>query len=259
MKMSKNTILITGGTSGIGFEFVKQLSQLDNNIIVTGRDQKKLDRVKASFPKVTTIKSDVSDPKAIVALYDQVIRQFPDLNILINNAGIMKEINLQDKAGSLDEITAEIEINLNGPIRMVKQFLPHLKTKPTAAVVNVSSGLAFTPLPTSPIYCATKAGLHSYTLSLRVQLQRSNVKVFELAPPATQTEILSGVDAEDLKGVTIMKVEDMVQVAVKGMQNDQYEIRPGQSNQLKMISRIAPQFILNQMSKPVERMLRTQN
>jgi uncharacterized oxidoreductase len=143
---------------------------------------------------------------------------------------------------------------------MVKQFLPHLKTKSTAAIVNVTSGLAFVPLPISPVYCATKAGLHSYTLSLRVQLQKTKVKVFELAPPATQTELLAAdFNSDDMKGVSIMKVEDMVKVAVSGMKADRLEIRPGQSNQLKMMSRIAPQFILNQLSKPVERMLRTQN
>jgi uncharacterized oxidoreductase len=138
---------------------------------------------------------------------------------------------------------------------MVKKFLPHLKTKSEAAIVNVSSGLAFVPLPVSPVYCATKAGLHSFTLSLRVQLKKTKVKVFELAPPATQTELLGDFNAEDMKGVSIMKVEKMVEAAISGMQNDHYEIRPGQSNQLKIMSRVAPQFILNQMSRPVDRML----
>jgi uncharacterized oxidoreductase len=121
--------------------------------------------------------------------------------------------------------------------------------------MNVTSGLAFVPLPVSPVYCATKAGLHSFTQSLRVQLHNSNVKVFELAPPATQTELLGDFNSEDMKGISIMKVEAMVAVAIKGMHNNQYEIRPGQSNQLKIMSRIAPEFILNQMSKPVARML----
>jgi uncharacterized oxidoreductase len=128
----------------------------------------------------------------------------------------MREINVHDKAGSLEDITREIEINLSGPIRMVKQFLPHLKTKSKAAIMNVSSGLAFVPLPISPVYCATKAGLHSFTESLRVQLKNTKVKVFELAPPATQTELLGDFNFEDMKGVSIMKVEDMVKVAVKG-------------------------------------------
>ncbi len=259
MKLTSNTILITGGASGIGYELTKQLTALGNTILITGRDQAKLDRAKAAFPKVHTFQSDVSDPKAIAILYEKVTKQFPELNILINNAGIMREINVHDKAGSLEDITREIEINLNGPIRMVKQFLPHLKTKSEAAIMNVSSGLAFVPLPISPVYCATKAGLHSFTESLRVQLKNTKVKVFELAPPATRTELLDDFNPEDLKGVSVMKVEDMVKVAVKGMRTDRFEIRPGQAGQLKMMSRVAPGFILKQMSRSVDRMLRTQN
>jgi uncharacterized oxidoreductase len=259
MKLTSNTILITGGASGIGYELTKQLTALGNTILITGRDQAKMDRAKAAFPKIHTFPSDVSDPKAIATLYEKVTKQFPDLNILINNAGIMHEINVHDKAGSLEDITREIEINLSGPIRMVKQFLPHLKTKSDAAIINVSSLLAFVPLPISPVYCATKAGLHSFTESLRVQLKNTKVKVFELAPPVTQTELLGDFNPEDLKGVSIMKVEDMVKVAVKGMQTDRFEIRPGQANQLKMMSRVAPGFILKQMSRSVDRMLRTQN
>ncbi len=259
MKLSGNTILITGGASGIGSELTKQLTTLGNTILITGRDQVKMDRAKAAFSNIHTFRSDVSDPEAIATLYEKVTKQFPELNILINNAGIMRKINVHATAGSLEDITREIEINLSGPIRMVKQFLPHLKTKSEAAIMNVSSALAFVPLPISPVYCATKAGLHSFTESLRVQLKHTKVKVFELAPPATQTELSGNFSFEDMKGASLMKVEDMVKVAVKGMQTDRLEIRPGQANQLKMMSRVAPGFILKQMSRSVDRMLRTQN
>src|SRR3984957_10293940 len=259
MKLTSNTILITGGGSGIGYELTKQLTALGNTILITVRDQSKMDRAKAAFPKIHTFQSDVSDSDAIATLYEKVTKQFPELNILINNAGIMREINVHDEARSLEDITREIEINLSGPIRMVKQFLPHLKTKSEAAIVNVSSGLAFVPLPISPVDCPTKAGLHSFTESLRVQLRNTKVKVFDLAPPAIQTELLDDFDVEDMKGASIMKVEDMVIVAVKGMQTNRFEIRPGQANQLKMMSRLAPGFILEQMSRSVDRMLRTQN
>jgi uncharacterized oxidoreductase len=258
MKLRSNTILITGGAGGIGYELTKQLTALGNTILITGRDQAKLDRAKAAFPKLYAFQSDVSDSEAIATLCEEVTRHFPELNILINNAGIMRKINVHDKAGSLEDITREIEINLSGPIRMVKQFLPHLKTKSEAAIMNVSSSLAFVPLPISPVYCATKAGLHSFTESLRVQLKNTKVKVFDLAPPATQTELLGDFDVEDLKGASTMKVEDMVKVAIKGMQTNRLEIRPGQSNQLKMMSRLAPGFILKQMSRSVDRMLGTQ-
>jgi uncharacterized oxidoreductase len=255
MNISNNTILITGGTSGIGLELVKQLSALNNTIIVTGRDQTKLDKAKKQFPKIHTIQSDVSDPKAITALYDRVTKEFPELNILINNAGIMARINLHEQSNDLTGLTKEIDINLCGPIRMSAKFLPHLKKKQAAAIMNVSSGLAFVPLPIAPVYCATKAALHSFTQSLRAQLKNTKIKVFELAPPATDTELLDQSNPEDMKGVNVMKVDKMVQAAVTGLKNDTLEIRPGQSNQLKFMSRLAPQFILSQLSKPVDRML----
>src|ERR1700737_3658286 len=122
MKLKSNTILITGGASGIGYEHTKQLTALGNTILITGRHQAKNDRAKAAFPKIYTFRSDVSDPKAIASLYEKVTKQFPDLNILINNAGIMHEINVHDKAGSLEDITREMEINLGGPIAVGKQF-----------------------------------------------------------------------------------------------------------------------------------------
>ena len=255
MNISNQTLLITGGASGIGLEFVKQLLPLNNTILITGRDQSKLDKAKKQFPKVYTYQSDVSDPAAIKTLFERVTKEHPELSILINNAGIMKSINLHDKNADLVELTKEIDINLAGPIRMTQVFLPHLKSKNSAAIVNVSSGLAFVPLPISPVYCSTKAALHSYTQSLRVQLKNTNIKVFELAPPATQTDLLGDFAEQDMKGITVMKVEAMVAFAIKGLQSNVLEIRPGQSNQLKFMSRLAPQFILNQMSKPVERML----
>ena len=255
MQLSGNTILITGGTSGIGLELAKQLLSKKNTVLITGRNKVKLDEAKRLFPDVHVFQSDVSQPAEIEALFENVTKEFPDLNFLINNAGIMRTINLNTEGNSLEDLTQEIDINLKGPIKMAKAFLPHLRKKPNGAIVNVSSGLAFVPLPTAPVYCATKAALHSFTLSLRVQLKRTNVKVFELAPPATQTELLADFDPEDMKGISIMKVDEMVRVALDGIEQDKYEIRPGQSNQLKFMSRLAPDFILSQMSKPVERML----
>ncbi len=255
MNLTKNTILITGGSSGIGLELVKQLTNLDNTVLITGRSADKLAKAKKLYPQIHTFQSDVSDPDEIAKLFKKVTTDFPELNVLINNAGIMKSLNLHSAGNNLKDLTQEVEINLNGPIRMVAQFLPHLKKQAHGAIMNVSSGLAFVPLPISPVYCATKAGLHSYTLSLRVQLKNTKVKVFELAPPATQTELLGEFHESDMKGITIMTVEKMVTAAIDGLRNDNFEIRPGQSNQLKLMSRVAPQFILSQMSKPVDRML----
>ncbi len=255
MKTRGNTILITGGTSGIGFEFCRQLLALGNTVIATGRDDARLQKAKTALPGLQTIKSDVSRTADIEALVKTAVAGFPALNVLINNAGIMDTINLHDASIDLEGLTREIDVNLKGPIRMAKAFLPHLKSRPDAAVVNVSSGLAFVPLPVSPVYCATKAGLHSFTQSLRVQLQGTRVQVFEVAPPATETEMLADMSAEDRKGVSVMAVDAMVAESIAGLAADRLEIRPGQANSLKFMSRVAPDFILKQLSRSTQRML----
>ena len=134
MKTTGNTILITGGTGGIGFELAAQLLERNNTVIITGRDQARLEAAQKKLPNVHTIQSDVSDPKAISVLFEEATKRFPALNILINNAGIMRKINLQDASISLEDVSREIETNLVGPVRMVKQFLPLLKAQPSAAI-----------------------------------------------------------------------------------------------------------------------------
>src|ERR1700720_37192 len=183
MELRNNTILITGGTSGIGLELATQLLNLGNTVIITGRDQVKLDQTRQKFPKIYTFQSDVSDPGGIKLLYEQVTRQFPDLNFLINNAGEMRRLDLHDKSLDVYDINREIEINLSGPVRMVQQFLPWLGTKKNATIMNVTSGIALVPFPLSPIYSATKSGLRAYTRSLRVQVKKDHIKVFELVAP----------------------------------------------------------------------------
>ena len=250
MELSNNTILITGGTSGLGYEFAARLLALGNTVLITGRDQVKLDQTKAKLPGVHLFQSDVSDPKAITLLFEKVTKQFPDLNILINNAGAMRKINLHDTSIDLLDITREIEINLMGPIRMVQQFLPYLKTKKSAAILNVTSGLALVPFPLSPIYGATKSGLRSYTQSLRVQLKNTSIIVFELVAPAAKTPLndtFMGVDGFDSS--TLMEPGKLVDAAINGLQKDQVEIYPGVARIIKLMSRIAPAFLLRQTSK----------
>ncbi|NYE93893.1 putative oxidoreductase [Psychromicrobium silvestre] len=255
MKLSGNTVLITGGASGIGFELATQLSSRGNKVIITGRDQAKLDAAKDRLPGLVTIVSDVSDPAAITALFEEVESIAPDLNILINNAGQMRSINLNKSTDDLAGLTQEVDTNLIGAIRMVAQFLPLLASQPEAAIMNVSSGLAIVPLPISPVYCATKAAVHSYTQSLRVQLKNSRVKVFELLPPATETPLLDSFDGRDMEGTKVMPVQEMVAVAIDGLAKDVLEICPGQSAQLRFMNRLAPKFILKQLSKSVDAMI----
>jgi len=248
MRLRQKTILITGGTSGIGFELARQLLERNNTVIVTGRDPARLDATRRVLPGVHALQSDVSDPQAIKALCDKVTAQFPALDVLINNAGIMRNLDI-NRDRDLSDVTREIEINLSGPVRMVQQFLPHLRTRQGAAIINVSSGLAFVPLPLSPVYCATKAAIHSFSQSLRVQLDGTGVTVIELAPPGVETPLFRGEFAEELKDQKGMDVTVLVKKAIAGIEAGKPEIRPGLSNVLKTMSRIAPRFMLNQMVK----------
>jgi uncharacterized oxidoreductase len=248
MKLETRTVLITGGTSGIGLELAKQLHLRGNTVIVTGRDQEKLDAAKRELSGIHTFQSDVSDPDAIAALHQSVVVQFPALDTLINNAGIMRNLDLNQNRG-LNDVTREIEINLSGPVRMVQQFLPHLKSRNNSLIVNVSSGLAFIPFPASPVYCATKAAIHSFTQSLRLQLKGMGVTVIELAPPGVETPLLRGEFAEEMKDQKGMDVKELAARAIAGIEAGKLEIRPGLSNVLKAMSRIAPQFMLKQMAK----------
>ncbi len=258
MKLEDSTVLITGGTSGIGLEIATQLLAKGAKVIVTGRDQAKLDETKRALPSVHTIKSDVADPKAIDALFQTISSQYPETNILINNAGIMRKLNVHDEnSNDLVDFTKEIETNLMGPLRMTKRFLPFLKQKKTAAIVNVSSGLAFVPFAISPVYSATKAGLHSFTQALRIQLKYTNVKVFELAPPGTETPLFRGKEFSDVElgGMKGMDVKVLAKAAIDGLEKDSLEIRPGLANALKWMSRVAPGFAANMLGKSAESML----
>ena len=247
MKLEHRTVLITGGTSGIGHELARQLLARGNTVIVTGRGQDRLDAATQALPGVHTLRSDVSDPNAIAGLHEAVLSRFPALDTLINNAGIMRNIKLTEER-DLEDVTREIDVNLSGPLRMVQKFLPHLRSRPEALIVNVSSGLAFVPFPTAPIYCAAKAGIHSFTQSLRIQLQGSGVTVVELAPPGVETPLFRGEFAEEMRGQKAMSVQVLATRALAGIEAGKLEIRPGLANVLKAMSRIAPGFILRQMA-----------
>jgi uncharacterized oxidoreductase len=248
MKLKGRTVLITGGTSGIGQELAKQLLQRGNTVIVTGRDPKRLDATSQALPGVHVIPSDVSDPADIVKLFETVTSRFPALDTVINNAGVMRNLNL-NVPRDLRDLSREIEINLCGPVMMVQQFLPQLKTRKDALIVNVSSGLAFVPMPIAPIYCATKAAMHSYTQSLRAQLTGTGVTVVELAPPGTETPLLRGEFAREMQGQKGMDVAVLVERGIAGIEAGALEIRPGLANVLKAMSRLAPEFMLKQLTK----------
>lgn len=248
MKLIGKTILITGGTSGIGFELTKQLIERGNTVLITGRDQDRLNATKRALPQVHTFRSDVSDPAQVVALCDHVLSEFPAMDVLINNAGIMRNLKV-NQSRELRDLTREIDSNLSGPLWMTQQLLPHLRTRKGALIVNVTSGLAFIPFPPSPVYSAAKAGLHAFTQALRMQLKESGITVMELAPPGTETPLFRGEFTEELRGQKGMDVTVLVTRAIAGIEKGKLEIRPGLSNVLKLMSRLAPTFMLKQMTR----------
>src|SRR5271157_3060835 len=206
MKLSNRTILITGGSAGIGLAFALKFVELGNEVIVTGRRQSVLDEVKKRHPKLHTIQSDVADPAQIAALAARVKAEFPRLDVLMNNAGIMLYKNLKAPAADIAGLTAEMNINVGGVIGMTSLFIDIL-TANKGTVINVSSGLAFVPLPPAPIYSATKAAIHSYTQSLRFQLEETGVEVIELMPPAVKTDMTA---AFSEGGASLISTDELV-------------------------------------------------
>jgi uncharacterized oxidoreductase len=243
MELKNSTVLITGGTSGIGLEFVKQLTEQGATVIITGRNLDALNKTKQLLPKVHTFQSDVSDSKEIERLYRDVLQQFPDLNIIINNAGLMRLINLQDSTLDLENINREVATNLSGTIKMVHQFLPHLITKKSAAIVNVSSAIAFMSYSSAPIYSATKAGVRAYTQALRLQLEDTSVKVFEMIPPGVNTNLQKDWSVAPNPSM-MMSADKMVNIAIKGLLNDKKELKPFLISVIKVASKIVPNFLL---------------
>lgn len=243
MKLENSTILITGGTSGIGLELVKQLTAKGAKIIITGRNADALHETRKKHPGIHVFQSDVSDPASIKRLYEEVTEQFPDLNMIINNAGLMRLIDLQDPTADPEDITREIDTNLSGTIRMVQQFLPHLLGKKSAAIANVSSGIALMTYSSAPVYSASKAGLRAYTQALRMQLEGTAVKVFEIIPPGVNTNLQNDWAVQPDPRM-MMDVDKMVNVIVGGLEHDRNEIKPFLIGVIKFMGRLAPGLLM---------------
>ena len=190
MKMSGNTLLMTGGGSGIGAALAQRFHDLGNTVIITGRRRDALEKTLAGRERMHALTLDIENPASIVACVKQALDIDASLNVLINNAGIMR-FEALDHCRDLSDADATIQTNMLGPIRMTNALIDHLVKQPDAVIVNVSSGLAFVPLVAAPTYSATKAAIHSYTVSLREAL-RGRVEVIELAPPAVQTDLTPG-------------------------------------------------------------------
>jgi uncharacterized oxidoreductase len=245
MRLTGRTILITGGSAGIGLAFALKFLELGNEVIVTGRRQSVLDAVKAQHPKLHTIQNDVGDPEQIAALAKRIKSDFPKLDVLMNNAGVGAAKNLKASVDDLAGLMTEMEINVGGVIRTTSALIDIL-TANQGTVINVSSLLAFVPVPAMPIYSASKAAVHSYTQSLRFQLEESGVEVIELMPPAVRTDMTS--EFGEAK-ITTISTDELVKQTFTALRAGKLEIRPGQSNQAAFMRRLAPNFINRQLWK----------
>lgn len=232
MKMHSNTIFITGGTSGIGQGLAEAFHKLGNQVIVSGRREDRLRSLCAANPGMRHFVLDVTDPASIRNTARKVVEEFPSLNYVFNNSGMQRRHDFAS-GKPIDEaaMLAEIQTNLLGLIRVTAEFLPHLKTQPSATLLNVSSGLAFVPLAIFPVYCATKAAVHSFSLSLRHQLRGSTVKLVELIPPYVATELGGGAQAP-AGAMNQMPLETFIAETMKELESDADEIAIGGSKNL---------------------------
>jgi uncharacterized oxidoreductase len=192
MKTTGNTILVTGGGSGIGRGLAEEFQKLGNTVIIAGRRKQALDATTAANPGMKSATLDIKNAASIRAFAAQITKDYPALNVVINNAGIMRPEVLKNQKDDLADAEAIVTTNLLGPIRLIAALLPQLRKQPYSVIMNVSSGLAFVPLALTPTYCATKAAIHSYTQSIRYQLKGTNAEVLELVPPYVQTDLMGG-------------------------------------------------------------------
>jgi len=244
MNLASNTILITGGASGIGLALAERFLQAGSNVIICGRRAEKLEEVKQKHPKLHTRVCDVGLETDRVALAEWAKNEFPEINVLVNNAGIQRRqaLTQTDEPWSLHQ--AEIAINLEAPIHLALLFLPQLQSQPLSYIINVTSGLAFSPLADAAVYSATKAALHSFTLSLRHQLAKTSVQVLEIIPPAVQTD-LGGAGLHTF-GVPLA---DFTNGVIAGLEKGDLEIGFGFSEQSRKASRPELDEIFKRMNQ----------
>jgi len=203
MKPEGNTILVTGGGSGIGRGLAEALHQKKNRVVIAGRRQDVLDHVVRENPGMAAITLDIENPAAIRDFARQLLSRFPDLDVVVHNAGIMRSEDLRQGAAHVADAEAMVTTNLLGPIRLTAELMPHLLKRPSGAIVTVTSGLGFVPLAGAPTYGATKAALHSWTESLRYQMRDTKVEVIELPPPYVQTELTGAHQASDPRAMPL--------------------------------------------------------
>ncbi len=228
MKTSGHTILVTGGSRGIGFSLAKAFMEAGNTVLTCSRSEEHLAEAREQLPGLITRVCDVSDKKQREALFDWVRKEHPECDVLVNNAGIQRIIDLKNRFS--DE---EIQPNLVAPMHLSSLFIPLFSKKEEAAIMNVSSGLGFVPLSIAPVYCATKAAIHSFTVSLRRQLRDSSIEVFEIIPPIVDTDLGDG--SREERGMTYRGIppEEVAKAVMVAWEKDGFEIIVGQAAGLR--------------------------
>ena len=240
MKKSGNTILITGGASGIGLALAKRFYHLDNRIIIIGRNAAKLQAVRKIMPNITTYQIDLSKQQDLEQLLQTIQEHHPDINVLINNAGVQYNYDLTSEPIPYQRIDQEIAVNLSAVIKLSVMLLPLLDNK-DSAIVNVTSSLAFAPKENAAVYCATKAALHSFTTTLRYQLENSGTRVFELVPPLVDTDMTAG------RGKDKISPDQVAREFEKAWIRDKYHAYIGKAKLIRLLARYWPELLAKKM------------
>jgi len=239
MRTSGNTVLITGGATGIGFALAEAFVNAGNKVLICGRRRAKLEEAEAKLPQIRVRQCDLSRTEDHESLYSWVKDESEDLNILVNNAGIQRAVDMREGAPDLLRGEDEVRVNFIAPIHLSAYFAPLLMDKNEAAIINVSSGLAFVPIAAMPVYCATKAGIHMFTVSLRHQLRGTSVKVFEIVPPAVDTELGRGSARNSERKHGGIPPSEVAVETMKALENNEYEVVVGKAKGLVEGSRKA--------------------
>lgn len=242
MQSNNNTVLVTGGGSGIGLAIAEKFMKEGNKVIIVGRSQEKLSYIKQRYPHIGTEIADITDEKTIKTLANK----YQDVNILINNAGVHYHLDMKDSQDACDKIRQEIDTNLVAPILLSKLFVPSFLKKKSSAIINISSYFGISPKPSAPGYSASKAGLRSFSKSLRTQLLGTSIKVFDIAPPIVETQLTA---ASNSKNTRKMKPEELAEIFWDNFLKDNYEVYPGLARFFYIMNRLRPKYLENKIVK----------
>ena len=248
MRTHGNSILITGGGSGIGSALAEAFLKAGNQVAICGRRAEMLDEARRRLTRVSTLPCDVADPAQRLRLVDWATQALPDLNVLVNNAGIQLPVDFSSGAASEETDEDEIDINLKAPIRLTALLIPLLARRAGAAIVNVTSGLGFVPLAAVPVYCATKAAMHSFSLSLRYQLRDTSIRVFEIVPPTVDTGLDRG--RRERAGFTDRGIspEEVASSTLQALESDTFEAPIGGVDFLRLGARTNPEQVFQRIN-----------